>query len=581
MPSGLPTASFRLSNLLASPFEFSVPPYQRSYSWSVREAGQLLEDLATAAGLDGAGEGEPDYFLSSIVLLSTQDERNGGRRRLGARLFDIVDGQQRLITLTLLAAVLRSFETHPSSKLRDKLGRLIFVDGRASGPEANHLRVELRGRERVYFEHLAALGPAAADDFPRDDMMTLAEMNLSAVRDHFAAELSQLDEDERAQLATYICDRCHFVVIFTGDIDRAHRMFTVLNERGRRLQRNDILKAEVLRRTPPAKEAQAALQWDLASGLLGGEFELFFSHMRSLYGKQKPQVVAGVRAIIDEVGGAERFLDQVMAPLANAYHLILRADNPSLRIDDEVRRRLLYLSRLSGQEWAPAALLVLTRHAGDAKRARRLMAEIDRLAHVLRVLCLGNGKRVTRFNAVVESIKDGSALESDAKAFRLSKDEVKAIGYNLRDLHRRNPQICKLVLLRINDALAGGLAAVDLAGVTVEHVLPHRPSGMSEWRKWYPAPEDRSACAECLGNLVLVSPKQNDRARNQDFARKQKIYGAAEEAAAGLAITREAVAASSWRPKDVRAREARFLRLLADMWGIEIEGAGPGVTKAA
>ena len=57
------------------------------------------------------------------------------------------------------------------------------------------------------------------------------------VRDHFVSELSALDESDRRRLTDYLCDQCHFVVVLTRDIDRAHRLFTVLNERGRSLQR--------------------------------------------------------------------------------------------------------------------------------------------------------------------------------------------------------------------------------------------------------------------------------------------------------------------------------------------------------
>ncbi len=580
MHAGLPTASFRLCNLLASPFQFMTPAYQRPYSWTIKEAGQLLEDLMTAAGVGGAGEGEPDYFLSSIVLLSAGDPRDGAPKKPGARLFDIVDGQQRLITLTLLAAALRGFEPARGSKLRARLESMIFVNEMAASAGAPRVRVELRGRERTCYEHLTRVEPLSGDDYARQDLLHAGETNLLAVWDHFLAELSQLDDDERRRLSSFMCDNCHFVVIFTRDIDRAHRMFSVLNERGKKLQRNDILKAEVLRRVAPARAMEAALQWELAAGLLSGNFEQFFSHLRVLHGKHKPQVVAGVRAIIDEVGGAERFLDQELVPLASAYSKILRAANPSLAIDGDIRRSLIYLGRLGGQEWAPAALLAMRSYDKDPAGARVLMREIERFSHLLRILCLGNGKRVSRFNAVIEQIKSGAALEPGARVFRFSREEMKSLAYNLKDLHRRNTPICKLVLLRINDALSGTMADIDPANITVEHVLPQRPGANSEWRQWAPDPEERAACGECLGNFVLVSPRQNDRARNQDFARKQTIYAAPPEGVPVLAITREAVDAAAWTANDIRAREARFLKILADVWRLDIDAAGANARAA-
>ena len=60
----LPTASLTVSDLFSSPFHFCVPQYQRPYSWTTTEAGQLLEDIFAAAGIGGNDEAaEPDYCL--------------------------------------------------------------------------------------------------------------------------------------------------------------------------------------------------------------------------------------------------------------------------------------------------------------------------------------------------------------------------------------------------------------------------------------------------------------------------------------------------------------------------------------
>ena len=73
MPSVLPTASLTVADLFSSPFHFSVPCYQRPYSWTTVEAGQLLEDILGAAGVGGSnGATEPDYYLGSILLIDAQ-----------------------------------------------------------------------------------------------------------------------------------------------------------------------------------------------------------------------------------------------------------------------------------------------------------------------------------------------------------------------------------------------------------------------------------------------------------------------------------------------------------------------------
>lgn len=110
---------------------------------------------------------------------------------------------------------------------------------------------------------------------------------------------------------------------------------------------------------------------------------------------------------------------------------------------------------------------------------------------------------------------------------------------------------------------------LDPSDYSVEHVLPQRPSATGEWRRWFPDGEEREACTESLGNLVVVTQRQNERARNQEFQRKRDSYRGAVDDPPVLPITREVVDAAAWRPADIRAREARLLDLVSATWGVE------------
>ena len=79
-------------------------------------------------------------------------------------------------------------------------------------------------------------------------------------------------------------------------------------------------------------------------------------------------------------------------------------------------------------------------------------------------------------------------------------------------------------------------------------------------------------CIRDSGNLVCVTQKQNDRARNQEFARKREIYCGTVDDPPVLAITRDAVDANVWRAPEIRAREEKLLGLMRDIWGIDIAG---------
>ena len=88
-----------LNKVFCGDYDFHIPEYQRPYAWQVEQAGQLLEDLVEA--MDRGGD-EP-YFLGSIVLVKSPN----------AARAEVIDGQQRLTTLTILLAVLRDSTTNP------------------------------------------------------------------------------------------------------------------------------------------------------------------------------------------------------------------------------------------------------------------------------------------------------------------------------------------------------------------------------------------------------------------------------------------------------------------------------------
>jgi len=572
MFSGLPTASLTVTDLFSFPFHYSVPSYQRPYSWTTEEAGQLLEDILGAAGLAGPEAAEPDYFLGAILLLDGSGGDLPKPRDREARFFEIVDGQQRLVTLAVMAAVLRDLGTERWRwSGRNRLDQLVAADSAATKQRGTRFRIELRTKEQSLLEnYVQARGSCKTTPVLEDP--SESEENLYAVREHFMRTLSALDETDRRHLADYLCGQCHFVVVLTRDIDRAHRLFTVLNERGRVLQRNDILKAELLKSVAPERASEALEQWERGADLLGKNFEPFFSHLFNIYGTGEKKIIAGIRRTVQETGGPERFLKEVFTPLAHAYHCVRCADDVDLNIDAEARRHLVYLGRLPEGDWAPAAMLALQNYADDPQRGNLLLKEIDRLAHLLRLLCSGTSKRVRRFGHVMDLIKSKAPIVPGEGPFQISRDEIRNIAYHLRTFYKRDQPVCKLLLLRLNDELARSVTLLNPGDYSIEHVLPLRPASRSEWRRWFPDAEEREACTESLGNLVIVTKAQNERARNKEFARKREIYRGFDDTPV-LPITRDAVEATVWRAAEIRAREAKLMELIRDTWNIDLPGA--------
>ena len=87
-----------IGGVFSDEFEFQIPPYQRPYLWETEHAGDLMDDLLGFMGETNTPVNSLDpYFLGSIVLIKNNSPES-----------QIVDGQQRLVTLTILLSVFRA-----------------------------------------------------------------------------------------------------------------------------------------------------------------------------------------------------------------------------------------------------------------------------------------------------------------------------------------------------------------------------------------------------------------------------------------------------------------------------------------
>jgi hypothetical protein len=231
---------------------------------------------------------------------------------------------------------------------------------------------------------------------------------------------------------------------------------------------------------------------------------------------------------------------------------------------------LRYLGWHSFADWVPPAMLWWLEKGRDADGLARFLGKLDRLAFAVRILGIGGSKRARRFGAVVAAIRNGRDLDRADSPLELTRQELRAVQHNLRDLHERNAPAAKHLLMRLTEQKTGGAPfSLTPSEVTVEHVLPRKLGANSQWRVWHPDAAERERSTESLGNLVLVTKLQNDRAGNQDLARKLDVYF--NTAGAPIpAINEDLRGRSQWLAVDIKAREAELIRLIEELWSFDL-----------
>ena len=312
------------------------------------------------------------------------------------------------------------------------------------------------------------------------------------------------------------------------DIDQAHRMFEVLNARGKPLARNDILKAELLGSVPASRAPAVKAIWDEAETRADSDFEQLFSHIRAMYRRPDGKVISDIRAIAAETGGAQPFIERVLQPSAailddirNARHAgppQSAADRPGIcAISAGIRSPTGCRRQCCGG----------SREGRDAEGLARFL----RQARPSRLRRAHPGDRRLQARAPVRrggrSDRNGRDLDRADSPLELTRQELRTIQHNLRDLHERNAPAAKHLLHAPHRAEDGQARRQPDAPERGDR----RARAAAKARRQQPvarlASRPRRAGAmrrESLGNLVLVTKVQNDRAGNQDLARKLEVY---------------------------------------------------------
>lgn len=129
-----------LSKIFGDEYVFTIPGYQRPYAWGKEQASELLDDLLQALGdaPQQLSDSAP-YFLGSIVLIKNEALPDA----------KVVDGQQRLTTLTLLLSAIRSVVKDPA--VQAGITKRIYEHGDVVSATPPSYRLSLRERDREFF----------------------------------------------------------------------------------------------------------------------------------------------------------------------------------------------------------------------------------------------------------------------------------------------------------------------------------------------------------------------------------------------------------------------------------------------
>lgn len=553
-----------IKKIFSSDFTFNVPPYQRPYSWTVDQAHELFDDLHTGVGDHPANvkfEEMPPYFLGSIVLIKKPDRPEAA----------VVDGQQRLTTLTILLAALR--DKAPDDEMGAAIQNLIFQKADPMTGDPDRFRLTLRPRDakffRVNIQELGATVRLANDHGELSD----SQKNILMNGRELLCRVDELEAAEKRRLASFVIQRCYLVAVATGDSSTAYRIFSVLNDRGLDLSATDILKSEIIGKfqDDPVAEKKHTETWeDLEDDLGRKQFEELFGHIRMISVRQKARrnLVDEFREDVLQKANPRTFIDDILVPYADAYEQVIRPDLVTIDRSEQIKRYLRILRRLDNVDWMPPAIEFIAKNKGKGAEIERFLGALERLAYSLFLRREYPTERITRYGAVLTAMADGNDIYAAGSPLDLSDQEKIETLQQLDGPLYLTPRLRLPVLLRLDELMsAGGVVKYDFDIISVEHVLPQTLSAGSEWSRLFPDPEVRQIWTHRIGNLALLPFRKNSQASNFDFERKKEEYFK-KGRTVDFALTTEIVNWDHWTLEVIEERQKILIGRLAKAWSL-------------
>ncbi|MEH2394854.1 MAG: DUF262 domain-containing HNH endonuclease family protein [Nostoc sp.] len=558
MPVAIHATEKALLKVFNNDFAFSIPAYQRPYAWTKDQASELLTDLLSflGDGSEAVTDANP-YFLGSIVLIKSED----------APKADVVDGQQRLTTITILLSVLRSLF---SEKNASRLTKYIYQEGDEFEGTYDCYRLKLRERDEDFFRYYVQC-ENGLDKLCKLDTFQLSDSqkNIKANASYFLEQLGQLSEQQRSRFSHYLMTCCFLVVVSTPDLDSAYRIFSILNARGLDLSLSDFLKSEVIGSIPPSQQEKYTKIWETEEEDLGREkFQELFAHIRMIDRKAKPRktTLKEFREDILPKIEPQKFIEEVLKPYSDALEIINTANYRSDKDAETINSLLRWLNQIDNFDWIPPAILYFSKNSHAPEKLKQFFTDIERLAAGLFILRADINDRIGRYAKLLAAIEENVDLYALESPLQLTPQEINRIIKTLDGDLYLIKRIRQYVLLRLDSTLSQGEATYEYPVITVEHVLPQNPSEGSIWLEWFPNDEERIQYVHRIGNLTLLSRKKNAEAQNYDFDKKKKKYFLNNTSIVPFVLTTQVLQQSEWTPAVIEQRQEDSLQSLRKIW---------------
>lgn len=558
----LDTRTINYLELIGNGKQYRVPPYQRDYSWKEEQWEDLWTDI-----LQLLSDRNERHFLGTLVVEADDD-----------REFLIIDGQQRLATLSLLAlaviahldSMVRNGIDTERNRERSRELRNRFVGEKDPASLLEHSRLHLNDTDNAFYQDrlIQLKAPLNARKLPQSNR------SLWNCYRYFLKQISDCESFRADGLAVAsllsetVARQLVFILITVDDELSAYTVFETLNARGVELTTTDLLKNFLFSKVRiPAEIESLERRWRSLIETVGqGRFPDFLRcHLLCRQPRVRSQRL--FKLVRDRIRSADDVfaLLDALEPRGELYAAV-QDPGHSYWVDiPDARRHVSELSLFQARQ--PMPLLFAAWEEFSERDFVRVLRLVSTVSFRFGIVSGLNTNRLERAYHQAASAVIGRTARKPAGVFERIKQIYVDDEKMRQDFARlvistkaQRKRLVKYVLARLEEAMSGRPCDPDTDPGTIEHVLPENPS--RSWEETYPSGRWEQGVHR-LGNLTLIEAGLNRRAGNDEYSSKLEQYRRSRYA---LTTRIPELAPEQWTEALVAKRQQELARVAVQVW---------------
>ncbi len=510
--------------------QFIIPIYQRRYTWNYTSVQQLLDDIEDI----NIENNSQTHFLNSIVYSKLEESAFAGNIGSNVEKFHIIDGQQRLTTLSILLIALRDILYENDLDEEAKKIDYQYILNPFENETDLKVRLQLSEKDHDIYKKLAL-----RDSISKENQKSTIYKNYTYIRKYIEKNM-----DKNNFINTMLKKfemRIDIIETFLEQDDNPQKIFSSLNSTGEELKASDLVKNYILMplTTSQQKDFFKRYWLEIEKHLLNNDRNLlkFLQH----YLTMKLLYVVSNSGIYDAF---ENYYSKLSKKINKPTHEVVEYILSELRDFSEQYANLFLLKNNFTSIQSSLNLLKIESYFPLLMKVQKFApTKVEDVAQIIEsylvrriVVGLQPGKTKGIFvkvlknvdfklDSFVQDVKN--ILLQEEKLTRYPANEEFKTGLKIAPLYLNSNIGTKYILYRLENYFneKSKTKTVDYDSLTIEHILPQ--TQYIDLNPCWTMNFDFTAFEKLLhviGNLTLITQEKNSQLGNKCFELKQPIY---------------------------------------------------------